>query len=115
MAKDEEEKDVYLLELTIPPFENEFEEEQLRVDCEEALSKMPTHRVDSFEWRCLKTKVVRYKQYLQEKAEYIEKVKKDLKLSKEIYKKCLHLVEQLAETEKEAKKNKHTTVSRSRR
>ncbi|KAM3181900.1 hypothetical protein ACTXT7_013453 [Hymenolepis weldensis] len=114
MAEDEEEKDVYLLELTIPPFENEFEEEQLRIDCEEALSKMPTHGVDSFEWRHHKAKVFRYKQYLQEKAEYLEKVKKDLRLSKEIYKKCLQLMEQLAETEKEANKNRRTTVSRSR-
>ncbi|VDL19910.1 unnamed protein product [Hymenolepis diminuta] len=110
MAKDEEEKDVYLLELTIPPFENEFEEEQLRVDCEEALSKMPTHRVDSFEWRCLKKKVLIYKQYLRDKAEYLEDVIKDFSSSLEFHIKYLEVIDQLGKIEEGARTQRRTTV-----
>ncbi|VDO04969.1 unnamed protein product [Rodentolepis nana] len=114
MAKGNED-DLFMLDVAVPPYENEFEEEQLREDCNEALSKLPTTEVGSFRWNSLKKKVVDYKEYLQAKSKYLEKVEKDRDLSMELYAKSVGLMEQLAAIEQEATEKRQSTRPSKRR
>nr|CDS26773.1 expressed protein [Hymenolepis microstoma] len=109
MAEGNDEEDFFVLELTVPPFENEFEEEKLREDCEDAFLEFRTTEVGTCEWAKLKNIVLAYRNYLQEKAEYLEHVKNDRKSCMEPYKRWLEVMERLNAIEKEAIEKKQST------
>ncbi|VDO04968.1 unnamed protein product [Rodentolepis nana] len=109
------EDDVYMLEVAVPPFENEFEEEQLEVDCVDAFSKLPTTEVNSFRWTSLKKKVLEYKDYLEAKADHLNTVKHDDESSQEYYKRCLLVLKRLNTIEREAIEKRQSTRPSKRR
>lgn len=99
-----------VLELCVQPFENEFEEEQMQVECESALEKLRNSVVDSESRKRLKKQVEEFKKYLMKKAIYMENVLFDAERNQRARKKLREITKAEAAAEEEAKKNQSERV-----
>nr|CDS26774.1 expressed protein [Hymenolepis microstoma] len=100
--EEEKKEDAHSPETSVESSEDE-EERNLRVDSQKALLRMPSTKVDSLEWRRLKKKVIAYKRYLRNKADYLEQVTGDSSSSGEYNNKLSDVIGQLVTVEDKAR------------